>query len=238
MQKLNPSYSLVLASLTALSMTACSSGGGSSVPAAKPANVVNSQPSAPTAQTTTIQGNKMNIVNGKANGSTAITNSPSTNKVVVNGQAVDFIPNGFSVRTLNLTASNMARVGGGSNLAYTRYGYVREGKTGEAYLFAQGNPTTKMPTTGTATYTGQGVHFENGANSNVNASFQVNYGDKNLSGTVGNVSLKAIITGNTFAGNQGGISTKGQFYGANAAELGGTYRNADGSVAGAYGAKK
>lgn len=232
---------LPLVGLVAVGLTACSSSGGSSAPAA-PSTIPNAQPSTPAKptqpSTSGIQGTRMNIANNKASASTAITNSPSVNKVVVNGQAVDFIPTGFNVGTLNLTANNMARLGGSSSLAYTRYGYVRQSTNGEAYLFAQGTPTATMPTTGTATYKGNGVHFANGSNNIVPASFNVDYGNKKLAGTVGNTTLTGTITGNTFAGTNKGISTKGQFYGANAAELGGTYRNADGSVAGAYGAKK
>lgn len=133
----------------------------------------------------------------------------------------------------------MDRVGGSSNLAYTRYGYIREGVDGTPHLFAQGVTTTNMPTTGTATYTGSAAHLQNGQIGLVDARFNVNYGTKNLTGTVGTTALSATITGNTFSGTHAnGISTTGRFYGNNAAELGGTYRNANGSVAGAYGAKK
>lgn len=233
---------LPLIGLIAVGLTACSSSNGSSSTPAAPSGIPNTQPSTPTKptqpSTSGIQGTKMNIANNKAGASTALTNSPSVNQVVVNGQAVDFIPRGFQVGTLNINANNMARVGGSSNLAYTRYGYVRENTKGEAFLFAQGTPTTNMPTTGTATYKGNGVHFANGNSNNVIANFNVDYGNKKLTGTVGDTALTGAITGNTFSGTNKGISTKGQFYGANAAELGGTYRNADGSIAGAYGAKK
>lgn len=37
---------------------------------------------------------------------------------------------------------------------------------------------------------------------------------------------------------QNGFSTNGYFYGNGAKELGGTYKNAAGTVSGAYGAKK
>lgn len=237
---------LSLVGLTALSLTACSSGGSSA--SSTPSAIPNAQPSAParpaqpanSAQTANsgIQGTKMNIANNKAGASANITNSPSLNQVVVNGQTVDFIPSGFQVGRLNLTANNMARIGGSSSLAYTRYGYVRSNANGESYLFAQGTPTTNMPTTGTATYKGDGVHFANGSNTLVSAEFSVDYGNKKLTGTVGNTALAGTINGSTFSGTKNGISTTGRFYGANAAELGGTYRNADGSVAGAYGAKK
>lgn len=230
---------LVALGATAL-LTACG-GGSDSSPINNVSSVQTPSPTpTPTPTPTTnnsIQGNIMSVASGKANANTT-TSSSAINKVVINGSEVDFYPAGFSSNTLMLMASNMQRVGGSSNLAYTRYGYIREGASGTPHLFAQGQVTTTMPTTGTATYQGNAAHLENGSVSLVGAKFNVDYGQKTLTGTVGTRDLSATISGNTFSGANNGLSTTGRFYGTNAAELGGTYKNGDGSIAGAYGAKK
>lgn len=237
-------FALPLACVTVFGLSACggSSGGG----VATTPTPIPTTPTTPQTPSANIKGSIMTVNNGRAGTVSAISNTATTvsattkiNQVVINGQAVDFIPSGFTVGTLNMRAGNMDRVGGSSNLAYTRYGYIREGVGGTPHLFAQGVETTTMPTTGTATYTGKATHLQNGQVGLVDARFNVNYGTKNLTGTVGTTALSATITGNAFSGTHAnGISTTGRFYGNNAAELGGTYRNANGSIAGAYGAKK
>lgn len=249
-------FSLSLVAMATLALTACGGGGGNDAP------IVNSTPTTTTPTTTTptattpttttstenpattgIVGTKMSVSYGTADPATPTNVTSAVNTVVINGEQVSFLPAGFMVNQLNMQNTNLNgttvwRVGGSSNLSYTRYGYVKEGLTGEAHLFAQGQLSTSTPTTGTATYKGNGAYLSNGQINLAEAEFNVDYGQKTLTGKVGNTNLAAAITGNSFAGTKDGVSTTGHFYGAGAAELGGTYRNANGTVAGAYAAKK
>lgn len=243
---------LKLTALTAAvaAMTACSSsGGGANIATPKPVVAATTTPTTttptPAATSVGIQGNVINLNQNKvAVGN--ITNTAATaqvNKVVVNGQTLDFIPTGFAVAKLTLTAGNMDRIGGSSQLAYTRYGYIREGSATPA-LFAQGDitPANAVPQTGAATYNGSAAHVASGKVSLVDSSFTVDFGKQQLQGAIkapeGDVNLAATINGNAFSGTQNGIQTKGMFYGSQAQELGGVYTNTSGTISGAYGAKK
>lgn len=239
---------LTLATLTAtmLALSACSSsggGGGSSF------NSTTTSPATPTVTTTnsSIQGNIRPLTSqGVARANTTTTATTAVNKLVIDGKTIDFIPQGFSANSINITANNQARIGGSSNLAYTRYGYVKEGANGTPYLFSQGQVTATMPTTGTAVYTGNATHVVSDTTTpritQHNARFNVDYGKKTVTGTIfstNQVGLNATISGNKFSGTSTqGYRTDGYFYGNDAAELGGTYSNASGTISGAYGAKK
>lgn len=246
--------SLSLVATATLALTACGGGGGNDAPVinSTPTTATPSTPSTPSTPTTTstenpattgIVGTKMSVSYGTADPATPTNVTSAINTVVINGTPVNFLPAGFTVNQLNMQNTNLNgttvwRVGGSSNLSYTRYGYVKEGLTGEAHLFAQGQLSTSTPTTGTATYKGNGAYLNNGQINLAEAEFNVDYGQKTLTGKVGSTDLAATISGNSFAGTKDGVSTTGHFYGAGAAELGGTYRNANGTVAGAYAAKK
>lgn len=246
--------SLGLAVLTSLALTACGGGGDDAPitttnPAVTPATPTTpSTPATPNTPVvnpaaTGIAGTKMSVSYGTADPASATNATSAINTVVINGENIAFLPAGFTVNQLNMQNTNLNgatiwRVGGSSNLSYTRYGYVKEGLTGEAHLFAQGQVSTNTPTTGTATYTGNGAYLSNGQINLAEAQFNVDYGQKTLNGTVGSTALSATISGNSFSGTKDGVSTVGYFYGANAAELGGTYRNENGTIAGAYAAKK
>lgn len=204
---------------------------------------------------TTISGTKITLrqVNNRVQSSEATTATPDKNIVVVNGQKITFIPQNSGVNitsnTINITDSSSVRMGSGSNLQYTRYGYVKEGQN--SFLFAQGQKTADMPTSGEATYNGNATHIRNGEVKLYVAEFKVNYANKQLSGQIRDstntanptvANLSATINGNTFSGISGsGVSTfttTGNFYGPNAAEMGGTYKNSIGNISGAFGAKK
>lgn len=198
---------------------------------------------------TTIAGTKLNLsqANNRVSSSQVTTATPNINVVVVNGQQIKFIPeNGVNIvsNTINISDANSTRIGGGSrNLQYTRYGYVKQGQ--DSFLFAQGQKTATMPTTGQAIYTGKAAHIHNGEVKLKDAEFDVNYANKQISGQIRDegtrntiAALSAKIDGNTFSGTVGTFSTNGHFYGPNAAEMGGVYKNAIGNISGAFGAKK
>lgn len=176
-----------------------------------------------------------------------LTGSQGINTVTIDGKTLDFIPQGFIVgNNINLNAGNMTRIGSGNALSYMHYGYVADtAKNVSPTLFAQGIATAsdKVPTTGKATYNGTAVD-----NNKVsyNARFDVNYKIKTVGGTltpqkdtVGakDILLSAKINGNQFA-STGTYDVNGQFYGPNAEELGGVFKNHDDSLSGAFGAKK
>lgn len=195
---------------------------------------------------TGLNGNMISFASGKAGNNTATGNTGGINKVIINGKTVDFIPQGFSTGTINMVSGNMTRIGSGNSLTHSRYGYIVE-NAGTPHLFSQGNTTTKMPQSGKATYAGNAVNVtvsadgKNLSTTTPTANFSVDFGAKTLTGQINNttrVELSGTVNGNRFSGTKNGVTTNGYFYGDNAAELGGTYKNTNGTVSGAYGAKK
>ena len=144
-----------------------------------------------------------------------------------------------------------------SGLSYSRFGaYFGLDKTDAEiangaqatptnYLFSMGQVTTNMPTTGTAVYNGlslgssTGNLYERGT-----STFNVDFGSKTISGTVTNdaysADLRGTISGAAFSGTHNGVNMSGNFYGPNAAELGGVYNGTSNgrSVVGSFGAKR
>lgn len=240
--------------LATFGLVACGGNGSSSGSAPSP---MVQQPNNPAPAPKTETGIAGNIITlNYADNSVATANaktaaSTNINTVVIDGKPIVFMPSGINTQQLSLSAGNMTRVGGSSALSYTRFGYTKEGRSGKTststpYLFAQGDLTTNMPTTGTATYNGLATHVEKGGHPSIRQStFKVDYAQKTVTGTITSnlagttaVQLAGNIDGNRFSGKKGDFSTNGAFYGPNAAELGGTYSNSTGTVSGAYGAKK
>lgn len=234
-------------SISAIALAACSSGGSSSSSSTTTTTPVVTSPTTGSTNSNTtnnaIKGNQINLGSNQvagANQATAATNNVAT--VTIDGKSASFDLQGISTQKVTITSNNITRIGSGSAfLANSRFGYIKEGN-GTPALFSQGVVTTNMPTTGTATYKGFATHVANGAISMPDANFTVDYGNKTVAGTIkaagGDVALAGTISGSQFSGSKNGVSTNGYFYGNNAAELGGTYKNTAGSVSGAYGAKK
>lgn len=258
------SNKLLIASVigSALLLSACGGGGssGTSTPTQATPTITNggntntgntntgNTNNGMSAAKTGLNGNMISFASGKAGNNTATGNTGGINKVIINGKTVDFIPQGFNTGTINMVSGNMTRVGSGNSLTHSRYGYLVE-NAGTPHLFSQGNVTAnaQMPNSGTATYTGNAVHItvsQDGKNirsTTPTANFNVDFGAKTLTGqinTAQRVELSGTIRSNTFSGTKNGVTTNGYFFGDRAAELGGTYKNADGTVSGAYGAKK
>ena len=108
-----------------------------------------------------------------------------------------------------------------------------------------GQVTTNMPTTGTAVYNGLSLGSHTGDVYGEGTSrFNVNFGAKTISGTVSNAAysadLRGTISGAAFSGTHNGVNMSGNFYGPNAAELGGVYSGTSNGlpVAGSFGAKR
>ncbi|MDK4697344.1 CAP domain-containing protein [Kingella negevensis] len=133
-----------------------------------------------------------------------------------------------------------------SGYTYTRFGVVKNNDVNRYQTFYQGTPTANMPQTGSATYVGQAVVVSGQkTNTQAAAQFNANFQSKSLTGTIRSsgqtiINLKAGITGNTFHSDAGAdVETHGGFFGNNAAELAGDFREqkANGKI-GAFGAKK
>lgn len=137
----------------------------------------------------------------------------------------------------------------------TRFGAVGS-LSGNAndYFFYNGNPTTNMPTSGSASYTGQSI-ISAGVDALPNdyhtgtSKFNVDFGNKTLNGSldianIQPVNVNANISGNAFAGTANSASlpsaarVEGKFYGNAAKELAGLAQGNDNSWGAAFGAQK
>ena len=117
-------------------------------------------------------------------------------------------------------------------------------------VFSMGQVTTNMPTTGTAVYNGLSLGSSTGDVYGQGTSrFNVDFGAKTISGTVTNdtysnaaysADLRGTISGAAFSGTHNGVNMSGNFYGPNAAELGGVFNGTSNgkSVVGSFGATK
>lgn len=145
----------------------------------------------------------------------------------------------------------------GSNLSHVRFGtatvFTPSGVGGE-YEFAYGKltPANDVPASGTATYEGY-THTYPAISLNASL-FNVDFGKKTIDGKIYDasdvqdyVALSGTISGNSFSGTKGAVEMQGNFYGPNAAELGGIFKGQtdygrnDGNyigIVGSFGAKK
>lgn len=221
---------------TALLLTACGGGNGGGL-SGNGTGLATNNPNNPTTPTinTAIQGNilTLNDKGAVTRGNTATTGTSTINKIVINGQTIDFVPNTANHRT-------------GTQFDNLRYGYVRADANSTPHLFAQGTVTTNVPTQGTASYHGTAVHVRTAGSSPEitmpRANFNVDFGRKTITGKIHAtqvVDLAGNISSNKFSGTTSqGYTMNGHFYGNSASELGGTYQHSSGSVSGAFGAKK
>ena len=114
----------------------------------------------------------------------------------------------------------------------------------EAFAYGSVTSAAEMPTTGTATY--KGFAFVGhpvlafAAGNNMGASFNVNFGSKKITGDIDmgqnqHIKLSGDISGASFSGTNNGTEMRGNFFGPQAAELGGVF---SGLLSGSFGAKK
>lgn len=163
-------------------------------------------------------------------------------KITVGGKTFNLVDKG------GLSELGDGRLGGvyGAT-AHSRFGVIWQDfpdKTDADTVFYQGYQTLPkdMPTTGTAKYTGQAFHICMDCNDISKASFDVDFGKKTVAGVIehekGKVNLGATISGSSFSGVANGVQTNGAFYGVDASELSGIYKETGGKFAGAFGATK
>ena len=122
----------------------------------------------------------------------------NVNLVNVEGQAIEIIPSGYYERpgfigtnekeVLQADYPELRSISG-KNYKNIRWGKFTEPTLGSDYYVAFGvNPTTEIPQSGTANYTGNSMHLEKRADDlNANLSFvqlTANFADKTLNGTI------------------------------------------------------
>lgn len=189
-----------------------------------------------------------------------LTNS-NFNTLEVDGKKFQLVYPGIYAGTFQ-TINNVTVCCG--TLKYSRFGVKASmNENDPEYVFYNGNPTSNMPTSGTATYKGRMIigadHGKLGASDEDyvkgTSTFTADFGNKTLNGTLttdGNliqpVNVSAKISGNDFTGTASSADLKGQanvdgkFYGPNAAELGGKFESnstkSGESWGGAFGAAK
>ena len=150
--------------------------------------------------------------------------------------------------------------------AYARYGYTVDiqGTTANMKMFYQGQPTTDMPTKGSATYKGFAIAIDpsktvatKGEADSFYAlsEFKADFGGKTLSGTLSDwkaknsqkaigqlpnaVQIEATISANTFKGTANGTGTaEGKFYGPKAQNLAGAFNDKSQNLQGVFGGNK
>ena len=284
MSSLNHIFKFGTTALAALVLSACSSSGGGSddqdvsapsnqTEQSQPSTAANNtqQPttssSQPTSPTTTpnqvLTAKNIGFVIPKVKGAEVEIAYPKAEAVDldvlnVEGKSFNIVPTGWAAsEVLEITSNNVTRLVSGTKYKNVRWGLISQEGLNNHYLLAYGiNPTTNMPTTGQATYVGNGVHSyaSNGEGIDTyhlsNAKFNVNFADKSLEGSitpannkpfgsVNEVKLSAKIDGNQFSGKTAeGTETGGRFYGFGASELSGSYINPQATQIGVFGAQK
>ncbi len=192
-------------------------------------------------------------------------NSGSLESISIDGKTIPLTNSGnvgalfTKIQTTDNTTGQITQTtASGSQFSYIRFGSTLfvNGMTGEqkSYDFVLGDitPTSgshAVPTSGTATYSGLSLisNIGGGAWSQGTSRFDVDFGRKTINGIVSTspytLNLSGNIDGASFNGDKDGISMKGNFYGPNAAELGGVFKGSaiEGDITnftGSFGAKK
>ena len=139
----------------------------------------------------------------------------NVNLVNIEGHELEIIPSGYYERPVIGTNekevlqadSPELRSISGKNYKNIRWGKFTEPALVSDYYVAFGvNPTTEMPQSGTANYTGNGMHVEKRADDlNSNLSFvklTANFADKTLNGTISlaKTGYKDVLVSNGIAG--------------------------------------
>ena len=247
---------LWLASVAAaVVLSACGSGGSGSGVSSTTTPIANpSKPTIPTAPVVTEFKQAGYNSNGTVSTNLATATSDGAKYTYqYAGKTLDVtMPNVKSGTVVSADGSGLTTIVGGAGYSYSRFGAVfSKGQALPAQVFSVGVPTSDMPTTGSAQY--KGLLLGNGMNSEREAfytQFDVSFANKTLAGsgsTVDGVKVyefrDVMILGNAFAGvfAQPAAETAGtfagQFFGSNAAELGGYAHMEDGYTL-SFGAKK
>ena len=235
----------------AVALSACGSGGSGS-------GVSNSNPTTPTPPTKpTVTEFKQAGYGSQGTASTnlaAATSDGAKYTYQYEGKTLDItLPSTKAGTVVSSTdGSGLTTVVGGSTYSYSRFGSVfSKTQSSPSEVFSVGVPTSNMPTTGSAQY--KGLLLGAGMTSDRQAfhtQFDVSFADKTLTGSGNTVDGTKVyefrdgkIAGNAFAGvfahpaAETAGTFAGQFFGPNAAELGG-YAHAEDGYTFSFGAKK
>ena len=246
-----------------LSLAACGGGGDSvttsSTPTPRPAPAPSPSPSPAPTPSAQYQGVHLTAGSNQAHTARAQAyNSNTLNEIQVGSRTVTIKLPGILARTFSILGTRNDRVtSSDGSLSYSRFGaYFGADKTDAEIangsrstqtnkVFSMGQITTNMPTTGTAVYNGLSLGSRTGDVYDGGTSrFNVDFGAKTISGTVSNAAysadLRGTISGASFSGAHNGVNMSGNFYGPNAAELGGVYNGISNgrAVVGSFGAKR
>lgn len=125
---------------------------------------------------------------------------------------------------------------GDSRLSYTRFGLQMDNTDSLQYrAFAIGSltPVADVPTSGTARYAGSSVFSSSSISYTTQpANFDVDFGAKTVHGRIHSglgmpnavMEFGGTINGSSFSGTKDTLHMQGNFYGPNAAEMGGTFK--------------
>lgn len=129
---------------------------------------------------------------------------------------------------------------------HSRFGVVTPNGA-EPHVFYQGNQTAdyNIPKSGTASYRGTALVIDKDGNTNTNlqSAFTANFDTRKLGGSLTQNSttlykLSADINGSGFASQANAeVQTQGAFFGQNAQELAGVFKDTKNNAHGAFGAK-
>ena len=125
---------------------------------------------------------------------------------------------------------------GDRRLSYTRFGLQMDNTDSLQYrAFAIGSltPVADVPTSGTARYAGSSVFSSSASSYHTEpANFDVDFGAKTVHGRIHSglgmpnavMEFGGTINGASFSGTKDALNMQGNFYGPNAAEMGGTFK--------------
>lgn len=242
----------------AVILSACGSGGSGSGVSSTTTPIANpSKPATPTTPTAPVVTEFKQAgynSNGTVSTNLAIATSDGAKYTYqYAGKTLDVtMPSVKSGIVVSTDGSGLTTIVGGADYSYSRFGAVFSTKQASpSEVFSVGVPTSDMPSTGSAQY--KGLLLGDGMTSSRQAfhtQFDVSFANKNLTGTGNTIDGVKVyefrdgkILGNAFAGvfAQPAAETAGtfagQFFGPNAAELGG-YAHMEDGYAFSFGAKK
>lgn len=171
-------------------------------------------------------------------------NSSPLSQVVINKTAIPLTLNQTGEWQQITTNGNQGWVNGYN---HTRFGVVTPKGATASHLYYQGQRTddTAMPKSGVATYNGTALIVKNGTvNPNAQSQFTADFRQRKLSGTIKQngstlFSLSADINGAAFASKASeSVQAQGAFFGKNAEELSGVFKDTNSGTRGVFGAKK
>ncbi|QGM80786.1 Slam-dependent surface lipoprotein [Otariodibacter oris] len=187
-----------------------------------------------------------------------ITDASNLNVLVIDGQRLR-----VSYQDQGISAGSWFRQNDSANCcgrySDVRFGVLDADNSDKDYIYYHGNPTKTMPMEGSASYQGyfvinadQEPRFDDDDLLYGTGKFSVNFGNKTLSGNLEGesssglapLSMTAKISGNSFTGDlvsrdfATDAKVEGKFFGNNAKELGGIFKDDRNTWGGAFGASQ